>query len=58
MWDCLKCGHENKNELPRFGDDAVCEKCGAVHETDWDYTDPHEGCMATWVTKLKGKSND
>lgn len=55
-WDCLKCGHENEEELPMFGDAAVCEKCGAEHETDWELIDPMEGIMASWVVGLIEKA--
>lgn len=57
-WDCLKCGNGSEGEIPMFGDDAVCEECGAIHETDWEYIDPYEGILTSWIVRLKENPND
>lgn len=49
-WTCMSCQHENDRDVPLFGDEAVCEKCGAIHGTDWDYVT--EDSLASWIVCL------
>ena len=49
-WECLNCESDNECDFP-FGDNVICLKCGAVHETDSEYyVDGYSG----WVTKIIG----
>ena len=50
-WVCLNCDEESAIEEFPFGDDLVCPRCGAVHRTDWDYT--NYDSMAFWVVGLR-----
>lgn len=51
-WECLRCNHLNDGNVPMFAENVTCEKCGAVHETDWECSDPEEGNFCSWVTNL------
>ena len=50
-WTCLECDFDNEEDIPLFGDDAICKNCGAIHETDWDYID--EDSMTSWIVGIK-----
>lgn len=52
---CTECEKDFETEGKIFGGDVTCPNCGIVLETDWDYTDIDEGCMAHWVV---GKAKD
>lgn len=52
-WKCPKCEHAHDEPAPLFGHDAICESCGARFETDWEYTDPYEGCFTSWIVREK-----
>jgi uncharacterized Zn finger protein (UPF0148 family) len=49
-YTCPECETELEGS---FGEDVVCPKCGKTWETDWDYTDASEGCMAAWIASEK-----
>jgi rubredoxin len=54
----MQCKNPNCNKYTEldhvlFGDNWTCPECGAVHETDWEYTGGTDDLsISQWTTEL------
>lgn len=51
-WECLECDTENEEDGFPFGGDVLCQGCGVVWETDWEYTNGGDGYTAGLMAPL------